>query len=599
MTSARMNPRRSFLAAGAVRFAMIAALLGASATPALLAQSTPTAASITDSSRSLSRAIDGFFAAPAGEGKPSPRTLMLVLDPTTSVAKSGFAKEFAASLVRSRTDLANSKLGLFVVGRGVFVAPTTDCVKVQQAVAAVLEKPVDQPQNVFAAVREAAAEVAKGSGARQLFVVTLDHSEAEDDVEGTGQLLKKRGVSLRVMVPDACLADSYWVPGNHIYFGNLHRPADVAPGAEWVGGDAPLVDVPFGFLFQLYEGNLITPAGYAPYAWNRLVHLAGGTSRVVLHAGESNWTHHCILFGECLECGHYYLWDPTHPSSASPHKNHGEDFREGRLAQMAPPLVSRSEAAALLAKDPFARATQAAWRKAFDAGIVSGRPSIKVQGKKAVPETVVPSWSDHLVHGLLHEEPLRDTKKAVAKARDLAKSVVAIEAALERDLAAAAIDPENLRSMAIARYAQVMLLLTQVVLIDYQQYLEVELPQVLAKDKAQNKVGASLNHTEQSICHGFGMHLRRRAEGDPARPVLAKLAKAFDQFERDFAGSPIAFALKRMSLTKFEVWYPGPPIDAESPRPRLPGQEPGRPTTPPRPAPGRSGPPRTGPRTGG
>ena len=99
-----MNPRRSLFAAGAVRLAMLAALLGASATTALLAQSTPTAtptaASITDSGRSLSRAIDGFFAAPTVDGKasPTPRTLMLVLDPTTSVAKSGFAKEFAATL---------------------------------------------------------------------------------------------------------------------------------------------------------------------------------------------------------------------------------------------------------------------------------------------------------------------------------------------------------------------------------------------------------------------------------------------------------------------------------------------------------------------
>ena len=45
-----------------------------------------------------------------------------------------------------------------------------------------------------------------------------------------------------------------------------------------------------------------------------------------------------------------------------------------------------------------------------------------------------------------------------------------------RDLAAAKVDTGNLRQQAIARYTQVMLQLTEVVLLDYQYFLAVELP---------------------------------------------------------------------------------------------------------------------------
>jgi hypothetical protein len=48
---------------------------------------------------------------------------------------------------------------------------------------------------------------------------------------------------------------------------------------------------------------------------------------------------------------------------------------------------------------------------------------------------------------------------------------------------------------------------------------------------------------------------------------MARLAKLFDEFERDFAGSPISFAPKRMSVPKFVWSSPRGPFHPNRPAP--------------------------------
>jgi hypothetical protein len=107
---------------------------------------------------------------------------------------------------------------------------------------------------------------------------------------------------------------------------------------------------------------------------------------------------------------------------------------------------------------------------------------------------------------------------------------------------------------------------------------------LLAKDRAEKRTGVSVDWRELSICHGFGLHFRRMPKAHPARPAMARLAKLFDEFERDFAGSPISFALKRMGVPRFHLVYPGVEVKPNGQLPRLPR--------------GPAGSGRTGPKTG-
>lgn len=547
--------------------------------------------SITEPGRGLLRPLQDFLGLPTGASPTTARTLVLVLDPSEALAEAGFVAEFGKALRGAAAELRAAKVGLFVAGQGMVVKPTANLATVEKAVAVALTKPRDVPHNLMAAVREAAKDMGGSRGARHLLVVSLDNTETEDDVEGTGKQLAARGVTLSVVAPDACYADCHWAPGGAPRLMNVARQARAESPAILVGGDAPIIDLPHGFLFQMYDGCVVTPAGYAPWAWNRLVQVAGGRSRAYIFAGKSNWTHHCILFGECLDCGRYYHWDPTEPPMGRPgHPDHTEDYRIGRLQQMAPLLGSRIEAARILGRDPIVRATQVAWRAACAGGVMFGSPSLRLTRDGAVPENEAVDGPPRDSQ-LLGEEAVRHPDDHLAKARAIAAQAAAIEAELDRALAAASPGP-GIRQLANARYLQIMLLLTRVALIDYEYFVVHKMPDVLVADGRRK--GASLEVGEQSICHGLGIHLRRMAQDHPARPVMARLAGLLDQFERDFGGSPVSFALRRMSLPKFEIWYPGEPVEVDGDRPRFPGSEPRPPVT------GRpTGSAPTGPTTGG
>ncbi|HEX5054526.1 MAG TPA: hypothetical protein VFZ65_22290 [Planctomycetota bacterium] len=542
-------------------------------------QAPPTAHATTEPVRKLENYLDSFLARPADLPPSADRTLLVVLEASASVAATGFATEFEAAVTRNAADLEGAAIGLAVADQGLAVRPQGDASVVARAITQALAAPPDTPQNLMATIRLGAQALGKRGTCRQMLVVAVENAEAEDDVEATGKLLRKAGVRLHALVPEAFLADSYWAGGGEPELQNLVRTRAAPPGALLWGGDAPIVDVPHGFLFQDYDVNIVTPAGFAPYAWNRLAQVAGSGSRVYLLAGQGNWTHHCILYGYCLECQYAYVWNPTTPPTpAVPHRDHTDAYSSQRLETMAPPVCSRQEALAALDKDPLARATRAAWLAAYKAGLTRTAPPDQI----TAPGSARHAPTEGAV-ALLGEEPLARPAAYVRRAGALAEQAKAIEAQLTAAIAKAPV--QSVRAAAIARFTQCSLLLTRISLLNYAHFLEHAAPAQLEQDKASGRTGASLQDRAFSICHGMAMHLRLLPSGHPAGPDMARLADCLDGFERDFGGSPIAFALRRSSLRQFGLSYPGQ-APFETPDP---GHAPGA-----RPAPGRQG-----PRTGG
>lgn len=170
-------------------------------------------------------------------------------------------------------------------------------------------------------------------------------------------------------------------------------------------------------------------------------------------------------------------------------------------------------------------------------------------------------------------------RRHVRRAGALAEQAKAIETQLTAAIAKAPV--QSVRAAAIARFTQCNLLLTRISLLNYAYFLEHAAPAQLEQDKASGRTGASMQDRAFSICHGMAMHLRLLPADHPAGPDMARLAEYLDRFERDFGGSPIAFALRRSSLRQFGLSYPGQ-APFETAEPDHPPDA--------RPAPGRQGP---------
>ena len=553
-------------------------------------QSLPaTAKGITEPGRSLRRPLDMFLAT-APDSKTSARSLLVVLDPSPAVAEAGFGREFRAALA-SCGDLREARLGLFVVGAPkARVAPVAgEAERVGALIVAQLARPNEEPQNVFAALREAVPLLARCEAPRRLLLVTLDNGEAEDAVEETAKLLKRHQIQLDVITREACFADSQGAACGNPMTGEARVPPR---NALWVGGDAPWIDLPYGFLFQPYDTNSITPAGYAPWALARLVY-GGGGGRVFLHAGATTYGHHCILRGECPTCGVHFYWPDTRGKH---HENHTEAYLPGRLEAMAPLVVSRTEAAECLTKDPYARAVHVAWQRAHEAGLVAGQPPLTLQENRLVPEKSEPDWERFAEFDLLGGFRPNDVPRIGKRARELAAAAAEIEVGLAKVLAT---NPDgDPRQRAIAHATQAMLLLTRVSLLSLERYCRQDAAEALRQLAAAGEKGEpSLTCDEQSICHGMASYLRRETEEGPVRAEMARLARLLDAFEQSFGGSPVSFAVRRLSFPKFRIWLYD--ADAEKKAPRPQSEERRGPETPPRRPARPASAPASGPTTGG
>ena len=316
----------------------------------LVAQSPPrTAADVTEEWRGLARLLDRVIP-PEDATSSDPRTLVLLLDPTAELASAGLADALAAALERHAALLGRVKLAVGRTGSDKpLLAPSDDPAAILAAVRAALASPSEKIQNVYSSLRDAALSLAARAGEHAILLASLDNGDAEDDLEATIARLDGTKTKLLVLAGESYLADSYW---GSTYV-QVERPKDT----QLTGGDSAVIDVPWGWLFQLSSANEMTPSGFACYGLNRCA--AGSGGRVWVYQPESAGKHDCMIWGMCLFC-------------TDEHAPESELYNRALIAPLAPSIAPRGEVLNQLGDDPAFKAVLNAWRSALAAGLVRG-----------------------------------------------------------------------------------------------------------------------------------------------------------------------------------------------------------------------------------
>jgi len=548
----------------------------------LPAQATTTTAAATAAGRNLAEAMDRVLAGAGSE--PAERTICLVLDAGPNLAQAGFANQFEAALQRHQQALQRTRIALAVVGhKGTMLqAATNDHARIAQLVRSQLDKPSAAMKNVYTDVRAALSAFSGSSGERLLWLATLDNGDLEDDVDQTVKDLQKAQVRCLVLTSEATLADSYWAG----------RPFQDKPrGSLLTGGDGAVIDLPWGWLFQIRPANEATPAGVAMWGLSRLA--GGSTGRVSLYASAAQVAHQCNFHSRCLFC-------------TGDHQPPADDWSQSTVAELAPPAGSRQETYAALGADPAFRATVEAWRLAAEAGLVRSQPPVRITGTTATADRARDGRNLDLFGNAQFEQKAKRAEEAAQKAAQIGAQ---LEAQLSK-LDAARCAP---RQLAAARYTRVLLQLTRVNLLGFAGYCREVAPRQLAqdgKDLPSPEVPAvdrddrpsGIGYGNYCLCHGVEPFFEVELPGGAAfQQELRTLETMYAEYQALYARSQFGYAMRRNGIAWFWPTYPGNPQELARNRPKSANdnQPPTTPDRPHRPGAGGSSGGSGGPSTGG
>lgn len=520
-----------------VAFALAAALLGATGLSPRVGvggETATTAADATESGRRIERALDLVFDA-SPRVASGPRTLALVVDPSAALAAAGFAERLEAALARQAKALAGTEVAVVRVGAKdpVVLAPTGDRAAVASAVREALRLARNETRNVYADVRAAAQAMAGRAGARELLLVSLENGDAEDDLEGTVKALERARVRCFVLAGEAFLSDSYW----------LSHPRTGAPkGTTLTGGDAAFAEVPWGWVFQRGQAHEESSSGYAPYGLTRLAAATEG--RVFLHAAPGGG-HKCSAYGGCRFC-----------TGTGDHAPAGEAFLPARLKPLAPSAAARDDVVAAAGRDPAYRLVLATWKKAADAGLLRGRPSLENAGGawRLARATSGPATSP--MTGLAFAA-------GAARAAKLLETLERLRAEHEADLEKLP-DGCEPRWRAVAEHVRVMLHVTRVNLLEFVGWCQEAGPSMAEKKErvleppelpwrsGPETTFVGTSWTDLPLCHGAGVVRELYLPGGPALDrALADLDGVWKAHVARYGGTPFAIAARRASIAQF------------------------------------------------
>ena len=543
-----------------MRSLVLSALLTCAAAPG---QDGPGAAAVTEPGRTLARPLDIVLGGRTREAEE--RTIVLLLDPSAGLRSAGFVDALGAAIEANRGALQKTRLGLCIAGAREVeaVAPTSDFAAVTAGVAKAIRAPDGAFRNVYSAARAAIGSFKGSKGARTLLLVAIENGDVEDDVEETATALAKADVTTVVLTSEATLADSYWAARS-----NQKKPR----GTSLTGPDNAVVDLPWGWLFQVTPANETTPAGFAMWGLNRLAAATEG--RVFLYASSQQVQHQCTMGATCLFCS----GDHEHPDDA---------WNSSLVAQLGPSAASREDSLRGLARDPAFRAMVDTWRAAAKAGLIRSQPPVKVRGTSASPDRARSGRNLGLTSGA-------SFKRNAKKARQAADSARKLGDVLARRLAGLGTDAASPRARAAASYTVVLLQLTRVNLLTYAAWCEEDAPalfdgdvepvapEVLPFDYDRRPTG--VGYSNLGLCHGvkpfYGVEL---PGGEALRPELERLDALFTAYQVRFGKSPFGFALRRNGIARFWPISPGVAGKVDRRRPKSSNDQNG-PITPRRPS---------------
>lgn len=523
-----------------------------------MAQRPATAADVTEPLRDLDRALKITLSdTPADQADPA-RTLFVYIDATPSLKKAEFAAKFAHAIRENAKKLLHTRIGVAAVGkeRPIRLAPTMDHAKVARFIEEMPATPPNQIHNVYAGIRRLAAAF-KGSGQRDILLITLENGDAEDALETTVAHLKSNGVRLSAIVRESYISDSYWFKRRRYWHDT--RRVQVPKDCELIGGDSPFIDLPWGWVFQQTVINEVVPSGFAVYGITRLAVATKG--RVFLYSPPSAAKHRCAVYGACLFCQGDHLAD-------------GEAYAGFKLQELAPLAVSRKEAYRAVATDPYFRAVIAAWRAAAKAGVIQTSPAVQLVGATVRPDRNRGGAYLGFFHSTSFERHERRAQKAIA-----ACSVIIdkLEQAM-RDAASQGWSraPGAGRQRAVAALTRVYLYLTRTNLVSFAGWCRDVAPQLIDKRRAaptppelpqlgEGRQAIGVTYRNFCLCHGVAPFFRVRLPGGKAlTKELHLLEHVTKEFIRDYRQTPYAVALHRAGIARFHLIHRKPPARART-----------------------------------
>lgn len=540
-----------------------------------------TSASVLEPWRGVPAVVESALAFddPAGS---DPRTVLVCIDASTSLAGTGLAEAIEGVLATRAADLGRLRIGVHKLGaREPLLAPSEDREAIAAAVRAALAKPDDSIQDLCGELRTLCQTLGARAGERAVLLATLENGDAENDLEATVTKLRATKTRLYALADESYLSDSYWAERSY-----TQAPKD----CELFGGDSAVIDVPFGWLFQLGNPNEAAPSGFGCWALSRLVAQSGG--KLFLYQATSPGGHQCIASGSCLFC-------------TGDHISAAEFYRKPLLEPLAPSLASRKEVLEAIGSDPFAKVTAIAWRSALNVGLVRGAPPR--EGHWSGIDNNASGKAQLMTGG----RPERNADRAQAALKECRK----ILAALDREIARLGLSTgtggqASSRQRAIAELTACSLHVTEVNLLLYAAWCEEIAPRWFESDVAPfapevpliqgDPKRASIGYTNRSLCHGALPFLDVELPGgEPVREALRALDARMKSFEQRYAHTPYAVALHRHGLAFFYQQFETRVVERPRPRSRT-GEEAGPSSGTPRPSrPGRPSSSGTGPTSGG
>ena len=488
------------------------------------------AAEVTERNRPLDRILDLTVLPRDG---PGGRNLVVLIDPTPSLVKAGFAPAFRAALMRHREQLIGTTISVHDM-EGIRLAPTFDLDKVGYAVAEVAEKPLTTIQNVYGALRRAAAMLADRPGKREILLVTLENGDAEDDLDRTVSQLLKAGVKVNVISREAYVSDTYW----------LRRPELWHPELMMHGGESAYPELPWSFRLQLGIANEAVASGFGIFGLTRSVAATGG--RIFLYYPQSATISRCgPLYSTCNVCQNRHL-------------DCGEIYQMHVLRALAPMVGPRSAVGRHAATDSYFQAAMSAWTAAAAKGVMAYKPTVGFTGDGLRARGV-----DEGKRFVLGDTTAFDAQ--ATRAEKAAASCGTILSSLKDAIRHADASGGSERYRAIAAYTRVMLEVTRFNCLHFSAFCRDVAPvweKEAMREPKPPEVPAlrpdylyyRISWRNLSLCHGVGPLTELRLPGkDRLSREMARLDRVFTEFTGRYAYSPFAQAARRQCLATFHL----------------------------------------------
>ncbi len=509
-----------------------------------------TAADVTERGRTIDKILD-LVLLPSRPVGADGRSVLLLVDVTPSLIQSELPARLEQAMERDADGLANTRLGVALVGdegRPV-LPPTSDYAAVRRTVREICARPATRFQDVYADVRRVLPVLKRERGLRELVLVTLENGDAEDDLEATVGALSRAQVRCSVVAREAFLSDPWWA----------FRQPRGPKGTTFTGAEGAFIELPWGFRYQAAPGALSVPSGFAMYGLTRLAAATAG--KVYVYYPVTDRTHTCIdpYWGTCPFCDGDHV--PTN-----------ETYQTHRLRALAPLALSRREAIATEAADPYYEATLDAWEQLARYDLVYAKPGLRRSSNGVrVEELAYAGWS-----GLGWSVAF---PSEAAHARRLLVALDVILKQLEAGIRHAEEKGGGLdRCRALAETTRLLGYVTRTNLVLFEAFATEVAPRWVAtraKDVQPPEVWPYPDGTRWqeigcrmlSLCHGPRPFLELHLPGGAAtRAALDRLCEVWDGYETRYAHTPFLLAARRTGLARFYlVVRPGGPTPHRKP----------------------------------